>query len=111
MYFPLKKCIVFISFECIQVVAASSFFSLFMLFHCSVMIFFIWWRSGLGCSKLTTSLVNISLKFQTLISEIFQYFLLKKCEKLLHCSAKASLIFSTKNISVFGYKVVKHLTS
>ena len=27
------------------------------------------------------------------------------------CSAKASLIFSTKNISVFGYKVVKHLTS
>ena len=27
------------------------------------------------------------------------------------CSAKASLIFSTKNISVFGYKAVKHLTS
>ena len=27
------------------------------------------------------------------------------------CSAKASLIFSTKNISVFGHKVVKHLTS
>ena len=27
------------------------------------------------------------------------------------CSAKASLIFSTKNFSVFGYKVVKHLTS
>ena len=26
-------------------------------------------------------------------------------------SAKASLIFSTKNISVIGYKVVKHLTS
>ena len=25
--------------------------------------------------------------------------------------AKASLIFSTKNISVIGYKVVKHLTS
>ena len=31
-----------------------------------------------GCSKLMTSLVNISLKFQTLISEIYQYFLLKK---------------------------------
>ena len=58
-----------------------------------------------------TSLVNISLKFQTLISEISQYFLLKKCEKLLQKSTKASLIFSTKNISVFGYKVVKHLTS
>ena len=27
------------------------------------------------------------------------------------CSAKASLIFSTKNFSIFGYKVVKHLTS
>ena len=26
-------------------------------------------------------------------------------------SAKASLIFSTKNFSVFGYKVAKHLTS
>ena len=39
------------------------------------------------------SLVNVSLKFQTLISEIRQYFLLKKCEKLLQCSAKASLIF------------------
>ena len=51
-----------------------------------------------------TSFVNVSLKFQTLISEICQYFLLKK-------SAKASLILSTKNISVFGYKVVKHLTS
>ena len=27
------------------------------------------------------------------------------------CNAKASLIFSTKNISVFGYKAAKHLTS
>ena len=59
-----------------------------------------------GCSKLMTSLVNVSLKFQTLISDICQYFLLEKCEKLLH-----SLISSTKNISVFGYKVIKHLTS
>ena len=30
--------------------------------------------SGPGCSKLTTSLVNVSLKFQTLISQICQYF-------------------------------------
>ena len=37
--------------------------------------------SGPGCSKLTTSLVNVSLKFQTLISQISRYFLLKKmCE-------------------------------
>ena len=31
-------------------------------------------RSGPGCSKLTTSLVNVSLKFQTLISQISRYF-------------------------------------
>ena len=62
---------------------------------------------GPGFSNLTISLVNKTLDFQTLISEICQYFLLKKCEKL----AKAFLIFSTKNISVFVYKVVKHLTS
>ena len=41
---------------------------------------------GPSCSKLTKSLVNVSLKFQTLISKICQYFLLKKCEKLLHFS-------------------------
>ena len=64
-------------------------------------------NSSPGCSKLTTSLVSVSLKFQTLISQICQYFLLKKCEKLL----QASLIFSTKKINVFGYKVVKHFTS
>ena len=64
-----------------------------------------------SCSKLTTLLVNVSLKFQMLISEICQYFLLIKCEKLLHCTAKACLIFSTKIFSVFGYKVIKHLTS
>ena len=56
-------------------------------------------------AKKITLLVNISLKFPMLISEICQYFLLIKCEK----SAKASLNFSTKNISVSGYNVVKHL--
>ena len=49
--------------------------------------------SGSSCSKLTTLLVNVSLKFQMLISQICQYFLLKKY------------------ISVLGYKVVKHLMS
>ena len=52
--------------------------------------------SGPSCSKLTTSLVNILLKFQTLILQIHCYFLLKKCENPLHCSAKDSHIFSTK---------------
>ena len=68
------------------------------------------YRPGPSCSKLTTLLVYVSLQFQTLISEICQYFLLKKCEKLLQC-AKASHVFSTKSISVFSYKVIKHLTS
>ena len=52
--------------------------------------------------KLITSLANVSLKFPTLISQIRQHFLMKICEKLF--------IFSTKNISLVGYKVVKYLT-
>ena len=40
---------------------------------------------GPSCSKLTTSLVNVSLKFQTLILQIHCHFLLKKCENPLHC--------------------------
>ena len=73
--------------------------------------------TGPSCSKLTTSLVNVSLKFQTLILQIHCYFLLKKCENPLHCkgfshffnrknvrilcTAKDSHIFSTKSNSVF----------
>ena len=45
--------------------------------------------AGPGCSKLTTSLVNVSLIFQTSIPETHQYFLLKKCEKLLQCKSFA----------------------
>ena len=60
-----------------------------------------------GCSKLMTSLVSVLLKFQTLISEICPYFLLKKTEKLLYKSF--SHFFFNKNISVFSYKVVKHI--
>ena len=63
-----------------------------------------------ACSKLTTSLVNVSLKFQMLISEIRHYFLLKKMWAAF-AMQKLLTFFQTKNISVFGYKVVKHLTS
>ena len=42
--------------------------------------FFFQVSSGPSFSKLTTSLVNVSLKFQTLILPIHCYFLLKKCE-------------------------------
>ena len=48
---------------------------------------FVSYNTGPGCSKLTTLLVNVSLKFQMLISQIHQYFLLKKCEMLLHCKS------------------------
>ena len=63
---------------------------------------------GSSCSKQTLSLVDVSLKFQMLISEIWQYFLLTMCERLLQCKS-FSHFFSTKYISVFGYKVVKLL--
>ena len=65
---------------------------------------------GPGCSNLKTSLVNVLLKFQMLISQTCQYFLLKKCEKLLLCKSFSSF-FHQKNFSVIGYKAVKHLTS
>ena len=65
--------------------------------------------SGFGRSKQTMSLVNVSLNFQKLISQICQYFLLKKCEKLLQC--KSFSHFVNKNFSVFSNKVVKHLMS
>ena len=59
---------------------------------------------GPSCSKLRTLLVNVSsLNFKKLVSQICQYFLLKKCEKLLHC--KASLSFFGQKISV--YYVIK----
>ena len=43
--------------------------------------------SGFCCSKLTKSLVNVSLIFQTLISEKCQNFLLEKYEELWHCKS------------------------
>ena len=67
-------------------------------------------------------LVNNSLNFQMAILQIHCYFLLKKCENPLHCIAKDShifssknnsekcenpYIFSTKNNSVFAFKVDK----
>ena len=55
---------------------------------------------GPGCSKLTTLLINNSLNFQKLISQICQYFLLKKREKLLQL-----LTFFQQKISV--YLVIK----
>ena len=52
--------------------------------------------AGAGCSKLTTSLVNVSLKFKTLILQIHCYFLLEKCENLLQC--KRFSHFSNKKL-------------
>ena len=54
-------------------------------------------KTGPSCSKLMTLLVNVSLNFQKLISQICQYFLLKKWEKLL----QASLTLFLQIISVF----------
>ena len=57
--------------------------------------------SGASCSKLTMSLVNVLLKFQTLISQKCRYFLLKKCEKLLQ---KLLTFFQQK---ILVYLVIK----
>ena len=45
-----------------------------------------------SCSKLTTSLVNDSLKFQMAILQIHCYFLLKKCENPLQCKGFSHFI-------------------
>ena len=66
-------------------------------------------KQGPVVQKIAMSLVNISLKFQILISNIHYCFLLKKCEKLLHC--KSFSHFFNKNIIVFSNKVVKLLRS
>ena len=54
-------------------------------------------------SKLTTSLVNVSLKFQTLISQISRYFFVEKmCEAF---ALQKLLSFFQQKISV--YLVIK----
>ena len=67
--------------------------------HCRTLANKVNWHSGASSSKLTTSLVDVSFKFRTSILQIHCYFLLEKCENLLHC--KDSHIFFTKNNSGF----------
>ena len=62
-----------------------------------------------SCSKLMTSLVNDTLKFQMAILQIHCYFLLKNNVKIL-CIAKDSHILSTKNKSVFVIFMFELLT-
>ena len=64
--------------------------------------------SGASCSKLTTSLVTVSLKFKMLILQIHCYFCWKNVR--IFCSAKDSHIFPTKNNSVFHNVVGIYLT-
>ena len=68
--------------------------------------------SGPCCSKLTTSLVNVLLDFQKLISQICQYFLSKKCEKLLQCKS-FSHFFNKKYQYIWLYspKTLNELSS
>ena len=62
--------------------AVALLLSLIILFFTITVLYTIWL-----CSNLTTSLVNVSLEFRALISNISQYLLLKKCEKLLQCKS------------------------
>ena len=60
-------------------------------------------RYGPGCSKLTTPLVKVSLKFQMLISQIHLYFFYEKmCEAF---ALQKLLSFFQQKISV--YLVIK----
>ena len=52
--------------------------------------------SGPICSKLTMSLVNVLLKFQMLISEICQYFLLKNVRSFCNVMQKLLTFFQQK---------------
>ena len=84
--------------------------------YCFVVFSLLLLKAGPGCSKLTKSLVNETLKFQTAVSQICPYFWLKKCVKPLQCfcgafAVQKLLSFFQQNISVFRNKVVKHLTS
>ena len=56
------------------------------------------WHPGPSCSKLTMSLVNDSLKFTSSDTQIYSKFLLKNVSSF--CSAKATHIFSAKNIRI-----------
>ena len=64
-------------------------------------------RPGAGCSKFTTSLDNVSLKFKTLMLQIHCHCLLEKYENLLQRFSH----FPTKNNSGFDNLVGIYLTS
>ena len=69
---------------------------------------------GPGCSKhrqLNELVRRVnSLSDLQVYNQIHWYFWLKKWEKLLHCTAKASHIFSTKNIGIFEMLTFEILT-
>ena len=58
---------------------------------------------GPSYSKLTISLVNDSLKFQIAVLQIHCYFLLKKCENLLHCKFVNCIKTSKANTHCKGF--------
>ena len=68
-------------------------------------------KPGPSCSKLTTLLVNVSLKFHSLILQIHCYFLLKKCENPLHCKTNTLLFFVEKNVRILCTAKDSHIFS
>ena len=61
--------------------------------------------------KITMSLVNVLLKFQMLISQICQYFLLNKFEKLLQCKSFSHFFIKKYVYLVIRCKTLNQLTS
>ena len=62
-------------------------------------------QSGPSCSKLTTSLVNDSLKFISRDTKYAEIFCWKNVSSI--CNAKATHIFSTKNIRILYIESAK----
>ena len=67
--------------------------------------FFSYNISGPSCSKLTTSLVNDLLKFTSMIQKYAEIFCWKNVSSF--CSAKATHIFSAKNIRIMYIESAK----
>ena len=69
----------------------------------------VWYLLGPGCSKLATSLVNETLKFQNLISQIRQYFV--QCKSFSYFVNKKYWRISDINVWNFNKTLTNDIVS
>ena len=89
----------------LNVISTSPWRQIARLRYDAVCLLCIGYKSGPSCSKLTMSLVNDSLKFTLSDTQICWIFLLKNVSSF--CSAKATHIFSAKNIRILYIESAK----